>query len=262
LMPQAIGLAWAAFSGEAPEVEQALQPQTPFAHLALASFFAKHGRAGEAIAQFRAAGAVSTEQRRALLADLLAAKSFTEAYRVWSSDRPAKGDASLRAIAAMANTGFDEPIAIDESGFGWKLSKDLRAVRISLDTSKPYNGTYSLRIDWSGESDPSTPVISQLVLVEPKTRYRLSFAARTQELLTIGLPYVMVADAGDDKKAVLAQSKTLTQGTGGWQDYLTEFTTAESTSAVIISIRRVTCATPQCAALGHAWFDNFSLTRP
>ena len=261
LMPQAIGLAWAAFSGNAPAVEQVLQPQTQSAHLALAGFFASHGSPTESIAQFRAAGAPSEEQRRALLADLLAAKSFLEAFEVWSSGRPANGTASPRGIGTIANGGFEEPITIDDPGFGWQPGRDLHSVRISLDNSEPLTGAYCLRLDWSGESDPSTPVISQLVLVEPKTRYRLSFAARTQELLTIGLPYVMVTDAGDDKKTVLMQSRTLPQGTTGWQDYLSEFSTSETTRAVTISIRRETCNIPQCAVFGHVWFDKFSIER-
>lgn len=261
LTPQAIALAWAAFNGNASDVEQALRPQTPSAHIALASFFARHGMSSESIAQFRAADAVSSEQRRALLTDLLAAKSFPEAFEVWSSARQTSREASPQSIAVIANGGFEEPITIDDPGFGWQLGRDLHAAHVSLDNSKPQAGTYSLRLDWSGESDPSTAVVSQLVLVEPKARYRLSFAARTQELLTIGLPYVSVIDAGDDKSAVLMQSKTLPQGTNGWQDYVGEFTTAETTSAVLISIRREPCATPQCAVFGHAWFDNFSLAR-
>jgi hypothetical protein len=260
LRPQAISLAWAASGGDAQVVEQNLQPQTPSAHLGLASFFVRHGKAREAIAQFRAAGNVSNEQRRALLADLLASKNFAEAFEVWSSGREVNGASNPQGIGAIINGGFEEPITLDDPGFGWQLATNPQAVRTSLDTTEPHAGSYSLRLDWSGNSDPSAAVISQLVLVQPSTRYRASFAARTREMLTIGLPLVTVTDAGSGE-SVLGQSKTLPQGTSGWQDFTVEFTTAEATRAVLISIRRQNCATAPCAAIGHAWFDDLFLQR-
>jgi len=236
-------------------VLQALQPQTPAAHMELASFFARHGKPGEALTQFRAAGAVSNDQRRLLIKDLLATKNFGEAYEVWSNLA-----AGNNGMAVVANSGFEDPINIDELGFGW-ITRDLPTAHILLDAKEPAAGSYSLRLDWSGESDPATPVISQLVLVEPGTRYRLSFAARTQDLLSVALPSVSVVDAGDDKQIVLAQSKPLPRGTSAWQDYTTEFVTAAATRAVLLGIHRENCAVAPCAAVGHTWFDKFSLTR-
>jgi hypothetical protein len=258
LLPQTIGLAWAAFGGDSQAVENILQLQTPYAHLALARFLARHGRASESIAQFRAAGTLSNEQRRALLEDLLASKNFAEAFEVWSSGHPATAPGGL---AVIANGGFEEPVTLDDPGFGWQLERNLKAARTSLDATQPHVGVYSLRVDWSGDSDPSKAVISQLVLVEPKTRYRMTFAARTQEMLTIGLPVVTVTDVGSDSERVLGQSKTFPQGTSGWQDYAIEFATTETTKAVLIVIRRQTCAMTPCAAIGHAWVDDFQVVR-
>src|SRR5207253_3321882 len=48
LLPQAVALAWAAFRGNASAVEEAIQPGTPPSRLALARFFAAHGKAVEA----------------------------------------------------------------------------------------------------------------------------------------------------------------------------------------------------------------------
>ena len=258
LNSQALGMVWPAKGGDAQAIEQAISPRTPSTHLALARFLVKHGKIKEAMQHYRAAGGLSKDQQHELVRDLLASGSFVEAFEVWSaSDQTKRPD----GLGHLVSGGFEDPIALNDPGFGWQLADNKQAVHLALDPSRPRDGNYSLRVDWSGESDASTPVISQLVLVKPKTRYRLSFAARSQELLTIGLPYVMVVDAGDETKAVLMKSETLPQGTSEWKDYLAEFTTAETTSAVTISIRRVSCATPQCAAFGHVWFDNFSLVR-
>ena len=255
LLPQTINLAGAALGGDAGAVTQALQPDTPAAHLELASFFARHGKPGEALTQFRAAGSLSNEQRRLLISDLLSSKNFGEAYQVWSN-----AAAGNNAVTVIANSGFEGPINFDELGFGW-ITRDLPTAHILLDAKEPSAGSYSLRLDWSGESDPATPVISQLVLVEPGTHYRLSFAARTQDLLSVALPIVSVVDASDDKQSILAQSQPLPRGTSGWQDYAAEFVTPATTRAVLLDVRRENCPVAPCAAVGHAWFDKFSLAR-
>jgi hypothetical protein len=260
LLPQGISLAWAAFGGDAGAVEQALQPRTPSAHLALASFFARQGKASDAIAQFRAAGGLSNEERRLVMTDLLASKNFSEAFEVWSSARQANGERKPPEVATLINGGFEEPINLNDIGFGWVIS-NLKAVRLSLDTTEPHSGAYSLRLDWGGDSDPSSAIISQLVLVEPKRRYRLSFAGRTQDLLTVGLPIISVTDAGSEREVVLGQSNALPRGTSGWQDYSIEFEATDSTRAVRIGIQRQNCSTSPCAAFGHAWLDDFSLRR-
>jgi hypothetical protein len=252
-----MNVAWSALGGDAKALEQAIQPQTPYARLALASFFARHGKGTEAIAQFRAAGNTSSDQRQVLLADFLASKSFAAAFEVWSSGRPA----SDKGGPGIVNAGFEEPIELEDPGFGWQLASNLQAVRASLDPSEPHLGAYSLRLDWSGESAPATPVISQLVLVEPDALYRLSFSARTRDLLSIGMPAVMVTDASSNDGRVLQQSKTLPQGTSWWQDFSVEFATGPKTQAVLIAIRRESCAVAPCAALGYVWVDDFSLKR-
>ena len=261
LLPQAIGLAWASFGGDSQALEKVLQFQTPYEHLILASFLARHGRASESLAQFRVAGDPSNEQRRTLVVDLLASKDFAEAFEVWSSGRPANGEVRSRGVASIANGGFEEPITLDDPGFGWQLGRDLKALRASLDATQAHMGAYSLRVDWSGDSDPSKPMISQLVVVEPQTRYRVTFAARTQEMLTIGSPVVTVSDVGSDSERAIAQSKTFPQGTSSWQDYTIEFATTETTRAVLIAIRRQNCVMTPCAAIGHAWVDDFQLGR-
>lgn len=255
LLPSAINLAWRVLKEDPRAVAQVLQPETSAAHLSLATFFAGHGRAVDAMDHFRAASDLPKEQRRTLLNELLVTKNFAEGYAVWSSGRQVP-----QSLAAIINGGFEEPIALDDPGFGWQVGNNPPSVRTSLDPATPHAGSYSLRLDWSGDSDPTTPIISQLVLVEPSRRYRLSFAGRTHEMLTIGLPVVTVADPGNGNQS-FAQSEALPRGTSGWQNLTVEFATGEKTNAVQIIIRREKCETVPCAAIGHAWVDNVWLEK-
>jgi hypothetical protein len=261
LLPPALNLAWAILNKDPQAVEQALRPADPSAHLALATFFAGHGKAAEAINHFHAAGVIPNEQRRTLLNELLASKNFSEAYAVWSSGRQRSGAVSPQGGAVVADGGFEEPIALDDPGFGWQVGTHPQTVRTSLDPTSPHAGSYSLRVDWNGDSDPKIPIVSQLILVEPGTRYRLSFAARTEDLLTIGLPIVTVVDPGTDNRLTLKQSETFPRGASAWKNYAIEFATTETTRAVQIVIRREECDSPHCAAIGHAWVDGFFLEK-
>jgi hypothetical protein len=85
--------------------------------------------------------------------------------------------------------------------------------------------------------------------------------ARTQDLLTIGLPIVTVADASGDNGSVLGQSTPVPRGTSGWQNYTVEFATAETTSAVLIVIRRQDCKGGPCPIFGIFCVDDFSLEK-
>jgi hypothetical protein len=49
------------------------------------------------------------------------------------------------------------------------------------------------------------------------------------------------------------------QGTTPWRLYSIEFTTAEDSHIVLITIRRKACPNTPCPAFGTAWLDAFSL---
>ncbi|MBA2338845.1 MAG: carbohydrate binding domain-containing protein, partial [Pyrinomonadaceae bacterium] len=126
-------------------------------------------------------------------------------------------------------------------------------------TRDTHTGNRSLRIDWTGEAPQAFPLITQTVLVEPATRYRLSFAARARDVVTGGPPLVIVVDATSNQE--LTKSKPLPQDTTPWQDYSSDFTTSRSASAIIISVQRQTCTSGQCPIFGHTWLDDISLQK-
>ena len=115
-------------------------------------------------------------------------------------------------------------------------------------------------LTYAGNFDPNVPVISQLVLVEPGARYRLSFAARTHGLVSAGLPVVVVKNAAGDQ-SVIAQSASLSPGTNGWREFSIDFQTTDTAIAVKVSIQRQPCSSNPCPIVGRAGFDSFSLKR-
>jgi len=117
---------------------------------------------------------------------------------------------------------------------------------------------YSLRVDFTGDSNPATPVISQLVLVQPLTHYRLQFSTKSENLVSAGLPIVIVTDANTE--IVLAKSDQFARTTPDWHDYVVEFTSGPSTTTIQIGLRRDGCTSP-CPIFGRVWLDAFWLRK-
>ncbi|MBA3442540.1 MAG: hypothetical protein H0T92_22005 [Pyrinomonadaceae bacterium] len=260
LLPAVIEFAWKSYGRDVTAIEQAVRPQTAAARAALGRFFAKYGYTTEAARLFHAAGGAAYWDQRKLLDELFAAGRFQEGYQVWAGTGRGESGDHQTGVARITDGGFEKPSDNDEPGFGWQLARELPRARVRFDADQPRAGAHSLCIEWSGASNQFVPVATQLVLVEPKTRYRLSFTARTEDLVTAGLPIVSVIDVSRDGKE-LARSSPLSQGTSGWLPYTVELTTSGETKAVRIQIRRDDCGSGSCPIFGRVWFDNFSLEK-
>ena len=87
----------------------------------------------------------------------------------------------------------------------------------------------------------------------------MRFAARTESIVSGGLPLIQVMDANSG--GVIAQSEDFPQATNGWRDYFVEFQTGELISAIQIRLQRQVCSGPLCPIFGRLWLDNFSLQK-
>jgi tetratricopeptide (TPR) repeat protein len=259
LFLEVVKLAWKTYGGDATAVEAAVQPQTGSDRLVLARFIFEHGNLDEAMKLFRAAGEIPDDGRRSFLTELLAGRRFKEAHEVWLSRRKGSDRDRLGSIDAITDGSLESQIVTDDPGFGWQLGPAGPGTSVSLDDKQPHDGNYSLFLRFAGNPSSSTRIITQLVLVSPRTHYRLSFAARTEQLSTGGPPVVVVTDASKTDGQSLAQSLPLPSGTNEWREYTLEFTTTDATEGIIIAIQRQNCTSEQCPIFGRVWFDSFSL---
>ncbi len=248
-IPNMIDLAWSLSKGDRKLTEDLAQIKSEKMHLAFARFLTKRGKPEEALAEYRIAGSVPDDVRRELLEQLLATASYKEAFEIWRDSQP-----GVRSDAPIFDGGFEAPLSLKEIGFGWKVANELKTATFSIDPSQPHSGSKSLRIDFQGGA--GGPLVSQVILVEPSKRYQASFAARSHEIVTGGLPLVVVTDTAGERKP-LAQSAPLSKGTSDWRVFSLQFTTAPTTNAVVLSVEREGC-TP-CPIFGSISLDSFSL---
>ncbi|MGH9970461.1 MAG: tetratricopeptide repeat protein [Pyrinomonadaceae bacterium] len=259
LLTLVIENAWETYAGNCEEVQRAVDPRTTQEQLALARFFINKDRAVEAMNLVRLIGDLSGDERRQLVGDFLQAKLFAEAHEVWAGE---KADSPFnRTVGIIEDGGFESARLSDELGFTWVVEDELPGVGISLDHENAHSGRSSLRVNWTGTPDPSDDVISQLVLVEPNTRYELNFAVRAQDLITGGAPVVNIVDVSEADNRKLAQSSALPLGNSGWQNFSVGFATTTSTRAVRIALQRQSCSDRPCPIFGSLWLDDFGLSQ-
>jgi hypothetical protein len=256
LVPNLIDLAWSISRGDVKLTEQLAQIKGDKMHIAFARFLTRHGKAEDAITQFADAGNVPDAVRRELVEQLLAKGAFKEAFNIW---KRAHGIESAKGAApSIYDGGFEGPLGFEQRDFSWRVPRNLQSTTISLDSSQPQSGSKDLRVEFSGNSNPGTVIVSQVILVEPSRRYQINFASRSQDVITGGQPLVNVSDASGDQKR-LGQSPPLAKGASDWQSYSFEFTTTPTTTAVVLSLQRENCTMSPCPIFGAISLDSFSI---
>lgn len=253
LVPSIIDLEWQLSGGDLEFIKRNTDPKSPAAYILLADYFKKHGKPLDAIEMLRAAGASALAERRSYLQELISSKNIKEAALLWSIDHP-------QLIAdQLINPGFELESNLDEPGFGWRREGKPQSLSLTLDQKSPLEGRFSLNVEFNGASDPSLPVISQLIVVSSDTSYQLQFFARTDKMVSGTLPYVAVIDANTG--AVLRRLPAFPASKTDWQPYRIDFKTGSNTAGVQITLRRDSCGQPSCPIFGHLWLDNFTVKK-
>lgn len=258
LIPNLIDLAWGISRNDLPITEQLAQINSNKKRVAFARLLARRGEAKDAVAEFVAARNVPAAIKHEVVDVLLAKGAFKEAFEIWKLDH---GLAQVKNDGpSIYDGGFEGPLVFAEGGFGWRVPRDLPATSVLLDSGEPQSGAQDLRIEFGGNSNPGSMIVSQIILVEPARRYKINFASRSRDIVTGGLPLLAVTDAAGATN-LLGKSALLAKGTSAWQSASFEFTTAPTTSAVSLGLVRESCSTTPCPIFGSISLDSFSIEK-
>jgi hypothetical protein len=253
-------LAWGVYGHDPNIVVRVVRPDTDTARMALALFFARQNQGAAALDQFHAIRIRDEKAIESLQDELLKVRAFPEAYEVWATIHnaplPVNGGPNAGTIR---DGGFEGVLTVGQTGFGWQITPDVTNVAMSIDEGAHQGGARSLRLDFHGNSDPALPLVTQIILVKPQTRYHLGLFALSKELLSAAAPVITLVDASDAKNAVLAETPPLRSDPGVWREFAVDFTTGAATSAITIKLARQACANNPCPAFGTVWLDSVSL---
>jgi len=255
-----LSLGWIAADGDIERFEALIQPESRKTRFELARFLGQQGKGTESASQLKEVGQPRDEEERKLVREtisaFLALERFSDAFDVWSLIHPG----SEAGKGKVMNPDFVDSILADDPGFGWQIRNPPNVV-VSIDPAGPTRSTRSLRIEFSGETSMTSPVIDQLVLLDSKGHYSLSFMARTEKLVSGAPPVVVVSAAGDNSSKTLGQSNALSSDSAGWTAYSVDFSTEERTLGIVIGVRRLLCNQVPCPIFGKLWLSQFSLEK-
>lgn len=250
-LPNMIDLAWGISRENLEATDKLLAIKDDSERLALIRYLANKGKGNEVRAQMQMLSApLASEDKDEVVRLLFAAKAFTDAFDLLSPTTDHR-------TPSIVNGGFEDLKILSEPGFGgWFTSHGQGKIRMSIDASEKFAGTRSLQLTFDGEWNPGTPLISQTVLVSPKTIYSVSFSLKTKELATGGPLMLTVNDAASGE--LLGKSDHF-PSTDSWVTLNFEFTTLETSKAAVIRLQRSDCNSSPCPIFGTVWLDEISI---
>lgn len=265
--PQVFNMTWGAFGGDMQKMLETAG-ESASARASLADYLIGRGKIDEAVALWRALDAAGRREQFAL-GDRLR-RTFVEARRYHDAlaverELVAGTGGPAPEAGLITNGGFESGVGpAGKNFFEWQITQAPGA-QVNLDAREPRGGSHSLRVAFDSPDSLAFRNVSQLVAVQPSTRYRLEYYVRTESLNGTGTFLTLIGDAGGagqpPRAEPLAASAPLPLGTSAWQQVTLEFTTGPGTQAVAVRVEREPCVAASCPVFGKIWYDDFNLQR-
>jgi hypothetical protein len=255
---QVFALAWDYFDKDPKRVEQ-VAADTPETRVTLAAFYAQRGAAADAL---RVLNSVPEDVRARNLPILKTITQLLYEKRRFRESlefaRQAGIDPDAR-FETISNPSFEKFFGDAEGTiFGWQVNRSDSKLEILPDPNVRSDGQRSVKLNFKGFNRPDLLHLSQLVAVEPKARYRLTFMVRVENLRTGGEPVIDVVDAKND--VLLDRSPRFPLGSREWEAVNMEFVIPEDCDGIYIRTARENCG-DICPINGIVWLDAFRLER-
>lgn len=250
-LPTLIDLAWSLSKHDTKLTEQLAGIDSVEARTSFARLLALQGRGKETLEQYASIkGNASPEIKRELVNSLIATFNYAEAFEIWS-DNAGRSEKT----SEIYDGGFEGLLNFGEGGFGWHVVRQPQ-IEVSQDAGSKESGEKSLRITFTGDSPATVTSVSQMIVVNPEHKYRLSFAVRSEELVTGGAPVLLIQDA---RSRTRIGSTNLQLESGIWHKLNVEFIVPADCFAVLMKVARNECQTAPCPIFGTLWLDSFGL---
>jgi tetratricopeptide (TPR) repeat protein len=260
LRPQVFNLAWQLYGPDMTRVIDTVG-KTTAARAQLIGVLAGRGRFDDALAVWSSLGdegrLAQAEAGVGLARALYGRGQYRRALQVFKESGGSPSDLGAERIS---NGSFESDIG--QAGrqlFQWDVTQTAGS-QVAVDARASHSGRRSLRVVFNASGQVEFRNVSQTVVVDPSTRYRLTFFLKTEELKSTATLVAMVADAVAPD-AALASSSPAASGTSNWQQASFEFTTGPKTEAVLVRLVRAGCAEGACPIYGKIWYDDFNLER-
>jgi tetratricopeptide (TPR) repeat protein len=251
---EVLTLAWRETNENADETIKLLSPQNSFEKEKIIEFLLDKNIYSTIAALGCRAGDLDDGQRKNLVIKLFEKRQFFYAHKISESDCNSVNSGAVN----LADGDFETGDLREGFGFGWRVGDLPETVKIGFDDETKATGRRSFGVVFDGNSEPSIPMISQIVSVGKKRKYRLSFAYRTEKIVSGGVPVLYLISKQLDGDVILKEIN-LTTDQKDWHTFSTEIETLKQTEAIEIRLARRSCGQSLCPIFGRLWLDNFTI---
>lgn len=250
LYPEILQLARKQYPGDPEAMERAVDPRTDEARKLTTRYLIKYYFMTNATKELLTGNELTDAEKDEFIRYLIYKENSGVAYQTWRTKSGLVGNAA--EDTPIYDGGFESITESDDSGFGWQIEQKLSNIAVSIDSKSAHSGARSLHLKFAGNVEGGSRMISQQILVKPFKKYRLTFAFKSAELLSGGLPVVVV------NAATSVESAPIKASGDKWVEMMVDFNTNEESTAMI-SIQRAGCTTNPCPIFGDLSLDDFSL---
>lgn len=255
MYPEIIKLAAITFSDDPQKIEATIGTDTTYAKKAIAEYFIENSIMTDSTAAFLTEGSLNRGEKFVFVEKLIDARNFGLAREVWLSNLADHGSV---ADQTLFDGGFENLTDANQGAFGWQFEDDLPFMTFAVSETDVFSGKWALSVRLDGNVELYTRLVSQLVLVSPNTEYQLRFAYKSREVVSAGLPKIIISDATSNE--MLGRSEALGVTGENWVEIKIDFVT-QNEHAIYLSLQRDQCSQNPCLIFGHFVFDNFSLNK-
>lgn len=256
---QVFDLAMHVFDGDVNEIDK-VASVSPAARMQFANYLVTVQRTDDAMRLWTAVGAADRAKQTELVKEfeqaLIDGKQF---HAVLTVMRELEPQAAAAQPEQFQNGGFESELTqAGPNTFNWVI-EGRATVQAALD-SQAHSGQRSLRVAFRAARGLDKIPISQTVVVQPGTSYRLECYVRVDDLISSSTPSIQVTDAIDG--SVLGTSTPIPSGSSPWQLVTLDFTTKPQHDGITVGFYRAPCADGQiCPIFGTIWYDDFNIKR-
>lgn len=241
------------YGTDAEAIERAAWMEDKSKKTQLARSLIEHGLLTDRIERLLLGDELNAWEKDEFIGLLISQKKTKVAYEIWAS-KPQIAGAKPTGGEKIFDGSFEDTLESESTGFGWHIEQKLSGAAVSLTSSGAHHGSRSLRVQYKGDVDPGTKILSQLVPVEPNKVYRLRFAALSGELTSGALPLITITTDHEP----LAASSSIGSTGGKWSIITVEFRSG-SGDTVLVALERSKCQSVPCPIFGDLSLDDISM---
>lgn len=253
MLKEVLELARAAFPDDLISIENSVRVDTYEAKKMVARYFIEHDLGSQNVNAFLKSDLVESDKDE-FIGVLIGKGRYAAAREVWLS----KTNIDITGAGDLVfDGGFERTLRSDDFAFGWKIERELPTVTVSINQEKFHSGQRCVRVKFAGDVNLGQKLVWQLALLAPQRTYSLRFFVRSSEMISAGLPAVVVAKGTSDQ--VIARSSPIGSTNDLWIESNLRFV-APDDGLVSISLQRPACTENPCPIFGELMLDDVSLT--